>query len=98
MFDESDVLTILKDIRNNKHINIVETNHFLLRTDRKYCSYKLIYRLLKTQFPLRIGFQEFNKFKLFYPHPENNKYYLILIIFIESRNEIQILTTFPEEI
>ncbi|MCL2115537.1 MAG: hypothetical protein FWH29_04875 [Methanobrevibacter sp.] len=30
LFDESDVLTILKDINKDKHINIVETNHFLL--------------------------------------------------------------------
>ena len=92
------MLTIIKNIKNDKYINIIETEHFLTRTDRKYCSYRLTYNLLKTQYPLRIEYQEFNKFKLFYPHPDSNKYNLILIIFIESIDEIRILTTFPEEI
>jgi len=92
------MLNILKNIKNEKYINIVETNHFLLRTERKYCNYKIIFNLLKTQFPLKIECQEINKFKLFYPHPKSNKYNLILIIFIEKLDKIRILTTFPEEI
>jgi len=87
---------ILKNISDEKHIVIIETKHFIENTGRKYCSYDLTYDLLKTKMPLKIEYQNYNKFKLIYKHPENSKYNLIIVIFIENMDEIRIITTFPE--
>ena len=46
--------------------------------------------------PFKIQYQEFNKFKLTYKHPQSSKYNLIIVIFIENIDKIRIITTFPE--
>jgi len=73
-----------------------KTKHFIENTQRKYCGYDITYELLKTRIPLKIEYQEFNKFKLTYKHLESSKYNLILVVFIENRNTVRIITTFPE--
>jgi len=87
---------ILRNIKDEKHIIIIETKHFIEKTERKYCGYNWVYGLLKTEIPLKIEYQDFNKFKLIYKHPENFKYNLIIVIFIENMGKIRIITTFPE--
>jgi len=86
---------ILKNIRDKKHI-IVETKHFIEKTERKYCGYSLTYELLKTKMPLKIEYQDYNKFKVTYKYPKSFKYNLIIVIFIENMDEIRIITTFLE--
>ena len=54
-------------------IQIVETKRFLENTERKYCSYDLIYHLLKSEKPVNVDIQKKNKFKLYYNHPNTDR-------------------------
>jgi hypothetical protein len=87
---------ILEKIRNNNSVKITEIPHFAIRVKRKYCSYELTYHALKNEIPLKIISSKNNKFKIVYPHKDSTKYNIIIVSFIENKNEIRLITTFPE--
>jgi hypothetical protein len=87
---------ILKKIRGNEPIKIVETPHFAISVRRKYCSYELTYYTLKNKIPLKIIHSKDNKFRIIYDHEDSTKYNIIIVSFIENKNEIRLITTFPE--
>jgi len=77
---------------------ITDSEHFLDSTNRKYCEYGSIYELIRNHDPLNIKLSNDNKFIVVYKHPSNDRYYIIVVIFIRSLVEIRLVTTFPTKI
>ncbi|MDR1818909.1 MAG: hypothetical protein LBR15_01490 [Methanobrevibacter sp.] len=68
----------------------------MVERKHKYCSYELIYKLIKEHVEVNIENPTDNKFKVRYLHPDTNKYYVCIVLFINDLNSIRIITTHPE--
>ncbi|MGL6298580.1 MAG: hypothetical protein ACRC1M_05365 [Methanobacteriaceae archaeon] len=89
---------ILNDIRNNVNIEISDTVHFILRSNTyEHCNYELSYELLKNHIPFSIDYSEKDKFKIRFLHPSNEKYFIVIVVFIASKKSIRLITTHPEK-
>ena len=93
----SDMESILEKLRNNEHVIITDSEHFLDNTKRKYCEYDTVYNLIKNDLPVYMKLSKNNKFLVFYNHPESDKYHVKVVIFIKNLDEIRLVTTFPTE-
>ena len=92
-----DMEFILERLRNNEHIIITDSKHFLDNTTRKYCEYDIVYNLIRNELPIYMEFSKNNKFLVFYNHPESDSYHVKVVIFIKNLDEIRLVTTFPTE-
>ncbi|MDR2830787.1 MAG: hypothetical protein LBB45_07120 [Methanobrevibacter sp.] len=64
--------------------------------EEKHYEYDEVCQTIKTDIPLKIKYSENNKFRVTYKHPYNNKYDLVIVIFIKEINNIKLITAFPE--
>lgn len=96
-YDVDDMKFILKRLRNNEHIVITDSEHFIDNTTRKYCKHDTVYSLIKNELPIHLELSKDNKFLVIYNHPESNNYHVKVVIFIKNLDEIRLVTTFPTE-
>ena len=91
-------MEILEKIKLSNNIKITHTKHFVEHAhEYKYCSCELTYNLLKNNQYYDIQYSEKDKFKIRYLHPNNEKYFICVVIFIVNLKSIRIITAHPEE-
>jgi len=87
---------ILKSLRNKGNVKIIDTPHYVEKSNRKHCDYEWGYELLKNSSPLMVKYSKDNKFKLIYKNPKNERYNIVFVIFIMNHENIKLITTHPE--
>ena len=98
-YNLNEVKEILSNIQRNQ-VKIIETPHFTKRSNskkrEKYCKPSIVYETLKTTQPVDIYDSNYDKFRIKYDHINSERYYIIIVVFIVSKNEIRLITTHPE--